>query len=367
MSLKAGIVGLPNVGKSTLFNAITNSQVEAANYPFATINPNVGVVYVKDKRIDLLKSVFNPEKVWETSFEFIDIAGLVKGASSGEGLGIEFLSHIRQVDAICHVIRCFENSDISHVEGNVDPIRDLEIINLELILADHQTIKNILQKNSKKFLGSKNKEVVQEWELLKRIELGLQNNQSVRDLKLDEQERFILKSYNFLTLKPILYVANIGENDLISGVENKWVKMLKEYAEKEKVQIITVCAEVEAQISSLNNEEKEIFLEEFNIKQSGLELLTLAAYELLNLATYFTAGKKEVRAWTFKKGMNAVECAGIIHTDFAKGFIRAEIYNYDDLVVFGNEKAIKENGKLRLEGKNYLFKDGDICYFRFNV
>lgn len=366
MSLTAGIVGLPNVGKSTLFNAITKKNILAANYPFATIDPNVGVVVVPDKRLEFLENLYSPESLVPTTFEFTDIAGLVKGASSGEGLGNKFLSHIREVDAIVEVVRCFEDNNIIHVENSVDPVRDIEIINVELILADLEVVENRINRIGKKATMSKDKETLKEVELLNKIKEALIQNISIRKLEFDEDELKILKPFNFLTLKPIIYMANISEDDLI-GDGNEYVDKVREYASNENSSVITVCAKIESELSELNDEDKYNFLTELGIEESGLDKLIKATYDLLGLATYFTSGTDEVRAWTFKKGMKAPACAGIIHTDFEKGFIRAEIMSYDDLEKYGDEKAVREAGKMRLEGKEYVMQDGDICHFRFNV
>ena len=366
MSLTAGIVGLPNVGKSTLFNAITKKNILAANYPFATIDPNVGVVTVPDKRLEFLENLYVPESLVPTTFEFTDIAGLVKGASSGEGLGNEFLSHIREVDAIVEVVRCFEDNNIIHVENSVDPIRDIEIINVELVLADLEVVENRIGRIGKKAAMSKDKETLKEVELLNKIKEALIQNISIRKLNFAEDELKILKPFNFLTLKPIIYMANISEDDLIGG-GNIYVEKVREYASQENSSVITVCAKIESELSELNDEDKTNFLNELGVEESGLDKLIKATYDLLGLATYFTAGTDECRAWTFKKGMKAPACAGIIHTDFERGFIRAEIMGYEDLEKYGDEKAVREAGKMRLEGKEYVMQDGDICHFRFNV
>lgn len=365
MSLTAGIVGLPNVGKSTLFNAITKMEILAANYPFATIDPNVGTVIVPDERIDILNEMFNPERLIPTTFEFTDIAGLVKGASNGEGLGNKFLSHIREVDAIVEVVRCFDDGNIIHVDGNVDPVRDIEIINVELIMSDLEIIDNRISKIGKKAMTTKNKADMLEVELLKRIKDNLERNIPARELSFSEEELKIISSFNLITAKPIIYVANVSEDEIT--VENDYVKQVREYASNEGSEVIVVCAKIESELSDLEDLEKALFLEELGIKESGLDQVIKRTYSLLGLATYFTVGKDEVRAWTFRKGMKAPECAGIIHSDFEKGFIRAEVMSYDDLEKFGSEKEVRDNGKMRLEGKDYVMKDGDICHFRFNV
>ena len=366
MSLTAGIVGLPNVGKSTLFNAITKKNILAANYPFATIDPNVGVVTVPDKRLDFLNDLYVPASLVPTAYEFTDIAGLVKGASSGEGLGNKFLSHIRNVDAIVEVVRCFDDKNIIHVENSVDPIRDIDIINIELILADLEVIDNRINRIGKKASMSKDKETVEEVAFLDKAKKALEQNLPLRRIVLDEDELRIARPFNFLTLKPMIYMANISEEDLISD-GNEYVDMVRGYASSENATVVTVCAKIESELSELSDEDKAEFLKDLGIKESGLDKLIYATYDLLGLATYFTAGTDECRAWTFKKGMKAPACAGIIHSDFERGFIRAEIMSYDDLEKNGSEKAVREAGKMRLEGKEYEMQDGDICHFRFNV
>ena len=366
MSLTAGIVGLPNVGKSTLFNAITKQEILAANYPFATIDPNVGTVIVPDKRVEVLENMYNPNRTIPTTFEFTDIAGLVKGASTGEGLGNKFLSHIREVDAIVEVVRCFDDKNIIHVDGDVDPIRDIEIINLELIFSDLEIIENRLNKIGKKAQTSKNKDDLKEYELLLRIKETLEQNIPTRKLDLDQEEQKIISGFRLITAKPIIYVANVSEEDIVSG-GNDYVNQVKEYAKNENSEVVMICAKIESELSELELEEKTAFLQDLGIEESGLSSLIKSTYSLLGLATYFTVGSDEVKAWTFKKGMKAPACAGIIHTDFEKGFIRAEVMSYNDLIDCGNELKVKENGKMRLEGKEYIMQDGDICHFRFNV
>lgn len=366
MSLTAGIVGLPNVGKSTLFNAITKKHILAANYPFATIDPNVGVVTVPDKRLDFLNNLYEPKSLVPTTFEFTDIAGLVKGASKGEGLGNQFLSHIREVDAIVEVVRCFENKNIIHVENDIDPIRDIEIINVELMLSDLEIVDARIGRIEKKATQTKDKDLLKELDILKRIKNGLEENIPVRRLDISEDDMKIINSFRLITAKPIIYMANISEEDLVND-RNIYVDKIREYAKEENAKVITVSAKIEEELSELDDEERDMFLSDLGVSSGGLDKLIQATYSLLGLATYFTAGKDEVRAWTFKKGMKAPECAGIIHTDFEKGFIRAEVMSYDDLEKYGDEKKVREAGRVRLEGKEYLMQDGDICYFRFNV
>ena len=365
MSLTAGIVGLPNVGKSTLFNAITKKSILMANYPFATIDPNVGVVIVPDERIDVLKNMYNPERVIPTTYEFTDIAGLVKGASNGEGLGNKFLSHIREVDAVVEVVRCFDDENIIHVDGSVDPIRDIEVINVELVLSDLEIVTSRINRIGKKAMTTKNKDDVKEIELLERIKEALESNIPVRKLGLDEEEKKLISSFNLITLKPIIYALNVEDNDINTG--NNYTKLVEDYAKKEGSETAIICAKLESELSELDEEEKKLFLDDLGIKESGVERLINKTYDLLGLATFFTVGKDEVRAWTFKKGSKAPECAGIIHSDFEKGFIKAEVMSYSDLVNAGSELKVRELGKARIEGKEYLMQDGDICHFRFNV
>ncbi len=366
MSLTAGIVGLPNVGKSTLFNAITKQKILAANYPFATIDPNVGSVTVLDNRLDFLTDLYKPKRTIPTTFEFTDIAGLVKGASLGEGLGNQFLSHIREVDAICEVVRCFHEPNIVHVEGDIDPIRDIEIVNVELMLADLEVVQNRINRIGKKAAMTRDKLIAKEVNLLNILKDCLEQNQPIRTLKLTDEEEKIIKNFNLLTKKPIIYMANVAEEDLLKGT-NQYVEKLKEYANIENAEVIVVSAKIESELAELDDLERQEFMNDLGLKESGLNKLIQATYKLLGLKTFFTVGKDEVKAWTFKNGMKAKACAGIIHTDFEKGFIKAEVMSYDDLKKLGNEIKVKEAGKLRLEGKDYLMQDGDICVFRFNV
>lgn len=366
MSLKAGIVGLPNVGKSTLFNAITKKNILAANYPFATIEPNVGVVIVPDERLDFLNEMYEPKSLVPTMYEFIDIAGLVAGAASGEGLGNKFLSHIREVDAIVEVVRCFDNPEITHVSGNTDPIRDIEIINVELILSDMEIIDNRLGKIAKKAEATKDKDALAEVAVLNKIKESLLKNIPARRLEFTEDELKLIKNFNLITAKPIIYAANVDEDTVAVG-DNDYTLKVKEYAANEGSGVVIMCARMEEELSSFSDEERDSFLHDMGVTNSGLDKLIYATYDLLGLATFFTSGKDEVRAWTFKKGMKAPACAGIIHTDFEKGFIKAEVTSFDDLKSYGSEAKVKEAGRLRLEGKDYVMQDGDICYFRFNV
>lgn len=364
--MKLGIVGLPNVGKSTLFNAITNAGAEVANYAFCTIEPNVGVVAVPDYRLDELAKMYSPKKITPAVIEFVDIAGLVKGASKGEGLGNKFLSHIREVDAVIHVVRCFDNDDIMHVSGSVDPKRDIETINLELILSDLEILDRRIDRTAKAAKGDKS--LLTELEFLKRLKTELENGVSARAVEADDDEKAILADIGLLSAKPVIYACNMSEDDFASNIENnERYKAVCEIAKAEGAEVLPICAELEAEISSLSKEEKEMFLSDAGIESGGLDMLIQRSYSLLGLISYLTAGEPEVRAWTIKKGTKAPQAAGKIHSDFERGFIRAEVISFDELMACGSMQAAKEKGKIRSEGKDYVMQDGDIVLFRFNV
>ncbi len=363
-SLEVGIVGLPNVGKSTLFNAITKAGAEAANYPFCTIEPNVGVVAVPDARLEVLTKLYSSKKTTPASVRFVDIAGLVKGASKGEGLGNKFLEHIRQVDAIAHVVRCFEDENISHVADTIDPLRDIDTIQTELCLADLDVVDKRLAKVAK-LLKSGSKEAKLEAEILERVKNSLDEAKPARSLNLNDDELFLIRDANLLTLKPTLYIANVAEDDLAE--ENSYVKKVRALAAAEDAQVVVICAKVESEIAELDADEAKEFLADLGLESSGLDRLIHAAFDLLGLMTFLTAGPDECRAWTIKKGTPAVKAAGKIHSDIERGFIRAEIVNYDDLIKLGSVTAARDKGLVRLEGKDYIMQDGDVTYFRFNV
>ena len=364
--MKLGIVGLPNVGKSTLFNALTNAGAQSANYPFCTIEPNVGIVPVPDERLDRLAEMYHPVKVTPATIEFVDIAGLVKGASKGEGLGNKFLSHIREVDAVVHVVRCFEDSDIVHVDGSIDPVRDIETINLELILSDVEIIERRIDRDKKAAKGDKS--LLKDVAFFERIRDLLNDGKCAREADMNDEERELLSTVSLLTAKPVIYACNMSEDDFASGVSgNPGYNAVCEKAAIEGAQVLPVCAELEAQTADLDREEKELFLSEAGIESTGLDLLIQKSYDLLGLMSYLTAGEPEVRAWTIKKGTKAPQAAGKIHSDFERGFIRAEVVSFDDLMACGSMQTAKEKGLVRSEGKDYVMRDGDIVLFRFNV
>lgn len=364
MGFRCGIVGLPNVGKSTIFNAMTAAGAAAANYPFCTIEPNVGIVTLPDERLDRLAAFFQPDKITPTAIEFVDIAGLVKGASQGEGLGNQFLGHIRNVDAIAHIVRCFDDPDVVHVHGEVNPIHDIEVIETELALADLDSVTKRLQKTEKQARVG-DKEAVQVQEILLKVRKGLGDGQQARALGLTDDEKKKIADLCLLTGKPVLFVTNVAEGDIQKEIEP--VKKVREFAARQGAEAVVISGKIESEIAEISLEERKEYLKDLGLKESGLGMLAHTGYKLLNLATYFTAGKQEVRAWTIPQGTKAPQAAGVIHSDFEKGFIRAECYHFDDLISLGSEAKVKEAGKMRLEGKDYVVKDGDILFFRFNV
>ena len=363
MGIKCGIVGLPNVGKSTLFNALTRSAIAAENYPFCTIDPNVGIVPVPDPRLDQLAAIVKPERVVPTTVEFVDIAGIVKGASTGEGLGNKFLANIREVDAITHVVRCFVNDDVIHVSGKVDPLADIETINTELALADLETVEKALQR-AEKAAKAQDKEAIKARDIIKRVRDALNEGIPARAVKLDDTERPVVRDLQLMTYKPVLYVANVQESGF---TDNPMLAAVEALAEREGSQVVPVCAAIEAEISQLDDADRAEFLKDLGLEEPGLNRVIRAGYTLLGLQTYFTSGVKEVRAWTVKKGATAPQAAGVIHTDFERGFIRAEVIGFDDYIALKGEQGAKEAGKLRLEGKEYIVQEGDVMHFRFNV
>ena len=365
MSLKCGIVGLPNVGKSTLFNCLSNAKAQSANFPFCTIEPNIGTISVPDPRLEKLENLVNPERVIPTTMEILDIAGLVKGASKGEGLGNKFLANIRETDAILHVLRCFDDGNIVHVDGSVDPVRDKEIIDIELQLKDLESIEKKISSLSR-VIKSGDKDAVKENELAHTIKETLEQSQSVRTIDFSDEELEIVRQFNLITSKPVMYVCNVDEASVING--NAYVDQVKAAVSRENAEVLVIGAKIEADITELETyDERQMFLDELSLEEPGVNRLIVSAYNLLNLETYFTAGEKEVRAWTIKKGMTAPQAAGVIHTDFEKGFIRAEVMKYDDFSCLESEQAVKEAGKFKVEGKEYIVQDGDIMHFRFNV
>lgn len=367
MPLSAGIIGLPYVGKTTLFNALTNLQISTTNYPSSSSNANTGIAPVYDERVVTISRLFKSAKTVFATFEFRDVAGLVKGSSKGEGLGNKFLSIVREVDALCHVVRCFEDDNLLHVEGSIDPARDVETINLELILADLESVEKRLAKVEKKATVAKEAEAIMEYQVLLPIVKALNEGKPARSVPLSKEQALYAKGFHLLTMKPVIYVANVAESDIQQPMANPYVQQLQAYVAQEDAPVVAICAKVEAEIAALSGEEKELFLAEYQIQEPGLNKITQTTYSLLGLATFLTGGPEEARAWTFKVGFKAPQCAGVIHSDFEKGFIKAAVYRYEDLLTYGSEQAVKEAGKIRLEGKEYIMKDGDVVHFRFNI
>jgi len=366
MSLQCGIVGLPNVGKSTLFNALTKSSIPAENFPFCTIDPHIGIVNLPDPRLKKLAAIYNPKKITPATVEFIDIAGLVKGANKGEGLGNQFLGQIRQTSAIIHVVRCFDDSNVMHVNGTVDPVNDCQIIETELLLSDLDTLERRFEKTKKQAKGG-NKKFIEEIDLIEKLINHCANGNWINTYNLNPKETKIIKSFHLLTIKPVLYVANVTENDIVNGIDNKYINSLTDYVKSKNSHLIKVCASIEQEISLLSKDEEQVFLKEYNLNESGLDKIIRSSFNLLDLHTFFTGGPSEVRAWTIPAGSNAKQSAGVIHSDFERGFIKAEVFSYEHLIKYGSENTMSELGLAKIEGKDYIVKDGDCIFFNFNI